>query len=309
MIIVIFFISYFFTFQLLKTDISNEEFIRMILSQNNPNVEYEYHTGNILLKITNFISNIDLRNPFTMIKNNYVFKDNSDNASDEEPVYHSESEYINDPYPDKVIENPTIYLYNTHQLETYQKANTESYNVTPNVMMASYILREKLESKGLTAIVEENNVSEILKINNWNYASSYQVTKLLMEDAKEKNPTLEYFIDLHRDSVGRSISTTTIGNKSYAKILFVVGLENPNYQKNLNFINELQSLFEEKYPGLSRGIYKKQGSGVNGVYNQDFSEKTILIEIGGEENTIEEVYHTIEAIADVLSAYIGGKNE
>ena len=68
MIIVIFFISYFFTFQLLKTDISNEEFIRMILSQNNPNVEYEYHTGNILLKITNFISNIDLRNPFTIIK-------------------------------------------------------------------------------------------------------------------------------------------------------------------------------------------------------------------------------------------------
>lgn len=304
-----FLISYFFTFNLLKTDISNEEFIRMILSQNNPNVEYEYHTGNILLKIMSFISNIDLKKPISIIKNNYVFKDNSDNASDEEPVYHSDSKYINDPYPNKVIENPIIYLYNTHQLETYQKANTESYNITPNVMMASYILREKLESKGLTAIVEENNVSEILKMNNWNYASSYQVTKLLMEDAKEKNPTLEYFIDLHRDSVSRSISTTTIGNKNYAKILFIVGLENPNYQKNLNFTNKLQNLFEEKYPGLSRGIYKKQGSGVNGVYNQDFSEKTILIEIGGEENTIEEVYHTIEAIADILSIYIGDNNE
>ena len=43
----------------------------MILSQNNPNVEYKYHTGNILLKITSFISNIDLKKPISMIKNNY----------------------------------------------------------------------------------------------------------------------------------------------------------------------------------------------------------------------------------------------
>ena len=287
----------------------------MILASNNPSIEYEYPKTNILIKLTNFIGQIDIKNPFTIIKNNYVFKDNSDNASDvnieddNEETVSNESLYVNDPYPDKEIKNPTVYIYNTHQLEEYQKTSSESYNITPNVMMASFILREKLENNGIIALVEENNVSEILKINNWNYASSYKVTKLLMEDAKEKNPTLEYFIDLHRDSVSKKISTTTIGDKNYAKILFIVGLENPNYQKNLDFTNNLQGLFEEKYPGLSRGIYKKQGSGVNGVYNQDFSDKTILIEVGGTENTIEEVYNTIEAITDVLTTYIGGEYE
>ena len=48
----------------------------------------------------------------------------------------------------------------------------------------------------------------------------------------------------------------------------------------------------ELYPGLSKGIYKKGGPGVNGVYNQDFSPYTILIEIGGYENTTNEVLNT-----------------
>lgn len=310
-VIVFFLISYSFTSSILRTDISNEEFIRLILSENNPNIDYSYSGKGLFIKFVSFVGQIDLKKPFTMIKNNYVFKDNSDNDSDLEEIEEvsSESEYINDPYPNKEINNPIIYIYNTHQLEEYQQMSNQSYNVTPNVMMASYILREKLGNKGITSLVEENNVSEILKINNWNYASSYKVTKLLMEDAKVKNPSLKYFIDLHRDSVSRKISTTTINNKSYAKILFIVGLENANYQKNLDFTNSLQLLFEEKYPGLSRGIYKKQGSGVNGVYNQDFNEFTILIEVGGAENTIEEVYNTIDAIADILSIYIGEKNE
>lgn len=50
-------------------------------------------------------------------------------------------------------------------------------------MMASYILREKLNRNGISTIVEENDVTEFLKTNNWNYASSYKVTKLLMQDA------------------------------------------------------------------------------------------------------------------------------
>ena len=63
-------------------------------------------------------------------------------------------------------------------------------------------------------------------------------------------------------------------------------------------------MFNEKYPGLSRGIYKKKGAGVNGVYNQDFSPKTILIEVGGQDNTIDEVFNTCEAISTILTEYI-----
>ena len=240
-----------------------------------------------------------------MIKSNYSYQDYADNSSDEEEQP-TGSEYVEDPYPEKEVTEPIVYLYNTHQLEEYKQENQESYNVTPNVMMLSYIVREKLNDKGIPTIVEENDVSAFLQANNWSYASSYKVTKLLMEDAKTKNPTLKYFIDLHRDSVSKSISTATINGKNYAKILFIIGLENPNYQENLTVTTTINNMLEEKYPGITRGIYKKEGKGVNGVYNQDFDKNTILFEVGGPENTIEEVLNTADAISTVLAEYIKG---
>lgn len=73
------------------------------------------------------------------------------------------------------------------------------------------------------------------------------------------------------------------------------------------FTEEINSLMNTKYPNLSKGIYKKGGAGVNGVYNQDFSNRTILIEIGGYENTPSEVLNSVLAFADcfmeVISKY------
>ena len=64
------------------------------------------------------------------------------------------------------------------------------------------------------------------------------------------------------------------------------------------------NLFNEYYPGISRGIYKKEGPGVDGIYNQDISPNSILIEVGGYQNNIEEVFNTIEAISNILYIYI-----
>ena len=171
-------------------------------------------------------------------------------------------------------------------------------------MTLSYILREELNKNNIPTIVEESSIQDILNINNLNYSASYKVSRMMMEDAKSKNSSLKYFIDLHRDSVNKKISSITINNKNYAKILFIIGLENPNYEKNLMVTEKINNMINIKYPNLSRGIYKKKGKGVNGVYNQDFSPNTILIEVGGEENTIDEVYNTSLAISDALVEYI-----
>lgn len=203
--------------------------------------------------------------------------------------------------------SPTVYLYNTHQREQYNMEALQPYNITPNVMMASYMLQEALKKKDISSVVEENDVTKLLTDRKLNYAASYQVTKELMTKAKEKYHTLEYFIDLHRDSVSSSISTVEIEKKHYAKVMFLVGLENDNYEENLSFITTINDRLEQKYPGISRGIWKKGGKGVNGIYNQDFNSHTILIEVGGEENTIEEVYHTIEALAEILAPLMKGE--
>lgn len=113
-----------------------------------------------------------------------------------------------------------------------------------------------------------------------------------MEDAKLNNSSLKYFIDVHRDSLKKDRTTVTIGDKDYAKILFLLGLENPNYNENLEFITKINDKLNSLYPGLSKGILKKSGAGVNGVYNQDFSPYTILVEFGGVDNTTYEVLNS-----------------
>lgn len=297
-IVIIASFSFCLTLRYFVRNLDNELFIKLLLKNGNRHIEIK-DNNNYFSKMLKVISNIDFKEPTTLLNMNYIEKEN--NVKIEEPTFNEN--HISDPYNNESKE-PLVYLYNTHQTEEYSTNNIEIYNITPTVMMTSYILREKLNNNGIPTIVEENNVTEFLNTNNWSYSSSYKVTKLLMEDAYSKNNSLKYFIDLHRDSVKKSISTTNINGVSYAKILFIVGLENKNYIENLKVTETLNNKFKEKYPGISRGIYKKQGSGVNGVYNQDFNSNTILIEVGGYENTIDEVYNTCEAIATILTEYI-----
>ena len=86
--------------------------------------------------------------------------------------------------------------------------------------------------------------------------------------------------------------------------MFLLGLENTNYKSNQVFMEKLEKWLNINYPRLSRGIYEKKGKGVNGVYNQDFSSNCILIEVGGEENTYEEVTNTMDVIAQMFYEYM-----
>ena len=94
-----------------------------------------------------------------------------------------------------------------------------------------------------------------------------------------------------------------INGKPYARLFFVVGKENANYDKNLSLAKELNHKLEEKYPGISRGVFVKTKDDGNGVYNQDLSSKSMLLEFGGVENTKEELDNAIKAFAEVFSEY------
>ena len=201
-------------------------------------------------------------------------------------------------------ETPSIYIYNTHDTEEYTPTSFAEYSVMPTVKLADYVLKEELEKKGYNVLIEETTISSVRSTMGLNYAGSYQASRVLLEAAKKTNPSLEYFIDLHRDSISKDKTTLVYNDKTYAKILFLIGLENPNYQENLEFTTLISNKLNEKIPGLSKGIYKKQGAGVNGIYNQDFSPRTILIELGGPENTIDEVYETLLILSEVLSEVI-----
>ena len=287
--------------------ITNEEFIIFLLNNGNANFTKDYKFTNVINKTVNYILKIDFTNPVSLF-NGTILNSSSNQNKDDNEFYDIDklkeiSSYISD--PNKIDEkNPLIYLYNSHQLENYNNYNLEIYGITPNVLMASYLLKEKLNERGLSTIVEDTNLTEFITLNNWSYNNSYKASRIFLLDKKNTYPSLKYFIDIHRDSVNREISTVKISNQNYARILFVVGLEHNKYQKNLDFTNKLNDISNKLYPGLSRGVLKKSGEGVDGIYNQDVNENVILIEIGGIDNNIEEVLNTINALCDILQRYI-----
>jgi len=313
-IYLVFSITFYYSLRNSK-NINNNMFINFLLEGGNSHLLGDYKLIDIVNTSTNYLFNIDFKNPSTILNTSILrgnseiygieleYNDDYSNLDELKKV----SSYIEDPNPVDV-NNPIIYIYNSHQLENYNSSNLDIYGITPNVLMASYLLKEKLNSKGISTIVEDANLSEFLNLNGWNHASSYKASRIFILDKMNKYSSLKYFIDIHRDSVGRSSTTTNINGKEYAKILFVVGLEHDNYKANLKTSEEVNNLVNKYYPSLSKGILKKEGAGVDGIYNQDISPNSILIEIGGVDNNIDEVLNTIEALSNVFSYYVNGEN-
>lgn len=244
---------------------------------------------NFLLKEQKIIQSEDslfkkLATNLDFLLKNYYFKEENINN---ELVYKEEKM------------NHVVYIYNTHDDESYGDVSITKVNEK---------LKEKLANYKIASIIETRSVSSYLRDNSLQYKESYDVSRLFLEEARNKYKNLEYFIDIHRDSVKKDITTVMINGKKYARIMFVLGLENPNYLENKVFMEQLNTYLERNYSGISRGIYEKEGSKVNGVYNQDVDSHVILIEVGGFENNFEEVLNSTELIAEALYYVIGDNN-
>lgn len=283
-ILIGFFLSYLYFYYKVRNMISSEDYLNYLLKVGfNKQIDSSYIKSSLL-------SNIKF-------DNTSVTENNNDDTSQ-----------ITDKSNTKEVSNstkPIIYIYSTHDTEGYASSYFNIYNIKPDVKIASYYLQEKLSDLGLNTIVEKRMIKDALNKNNWVYKDSYKASRIYLENTYQNNTSLKYFIDLHRDSSLKSKTTTTIDGKSYARVMFLVGLEHDNYNANLKVATDINNLIKAKYPSLTRGIYKKSGPGVNGIYNQDFNSNCILIELGGQYNTMLEVSNTIDILAKILYDYIG----
>ena len=262
---------------------SNQGFINNILN--------DMKNTSVNQLLTNINKNI-FNSPLVLLKNELKYRNNVNSQ-------------INLVYKENTL--PLIYIYNSHQGEKYSYKYLEEYNIVPNVLMASHMLSEKLNNYGINTIVEENNILEYMDINNLDHSGSYIASRYFLENTMKKYNSIELYIDLHRDAISHKNSYISINGKDCAKILFVIGLEYDTYEENLKVVEKLNTIINNKYPNLSRGIMKKQGYGVNGVYNQDLNSNVILIEIGGHENNIDEVNNTLDLVADSIKEYLNEK--
>ena len=300
-------------FKLFKT---NDNLITYIMESSNHLISSNLSYTDKISDISILLTNLDVKNPSTLFQDDFVYTTNiTDNSNlvtyNLFPLFQNLVKNFTNITEAVVNLNtniPLVYIYNTHQTEEYIIENNNIHNLTPNVYSAAYILKDLLEKKNIKTIVEDGNISSYLKNNNLNYDDSYIASRYYLEQAISKYPSVQIFIDLHRDALTHDVATIEYEGKKYAKVLFVVGLEHDNYGKNLDFANELNNLILENYSFLTRGILKKSGPLVNGIYNQDLSNRVILLEVGGNESTMEEVYNTLELISEIIYIKYGDIN-
>ena len=198
-----------------------------------------------------------------------------------------------------------VFIYHTHNRESWlphlpsAKTADEAYHEKVNIVKVGLKLGEELEKRGIGTQVDQTDIGRILAQKDRSFGASYDESRRVVEAALQKNKDIVYMFDLHRDAAPREHTTFEMNGKAYARPFFIIGKNNPHYEKNIRFAEKLNNLLEERYPGLSRGVLARQSG--HGEYNQSLSEHNVLIEIGGVENTLEESYRTAEILAEVIA--------
>ncbi|RCX22733.1 stage II sporulation protein P [Fontibacillus phaseoli] len=198
-----------------------------------------------------------------------------------------------------------VMIYHSHPQESYNPLlgtngdNPSSAEEKKNVGLVGEFLAKELERKGVAAMHSFQNYAAT--VSNYNYNYSYKYSRETVKTAMAENGKLQYFIDIHRDSQRHEKTTTQINGESYAQVYFIIGHANENWRKNEAFANSIHDRLEKSYPGISRGIWGKTSSQGNGEYNQSLSPQSILIEIGGIDNSEEELERTSQVLAGIIA--------
>lgn len=204
--------------------------------------------------------------------------------------------------------SPEVLIMHTHATESYQPTlnkwfskeyNSRTTDNTKNVTAVGDKIERELIAAGI-GVIHDRTLHDYPSYNGSYERSAATVKRILKE-----NPTIKVVLDIHRDAIQPDSNSmispvTTIDGKDCAQVMIISGCDNgkmnmPNYMENLKFSALLQTHMEQSYKTLTRPIlfdYRK--------YNQDLTTGSILIEVGGHANTLEEALNSGELIGKSL---------
>ncbi len=203
-------------------------------------------------------------------------------------------------------EEPQILIYHTHSKESFIDSvpGDESTTIVGIGDYLAQLLQEKYGYRVMhhTACYDEER----------DYA--YSESLPAMEELLAQNPSIEVVIDLHRDEMPEDRRLVVdLQGRPTAQFMFFNGmsqtrkgkidyLENPYLSQNLAFSFQMQVASNEYYPGIARRIYLKAYR-----YNMHLCPKTLLIELGAQNNTVEEIRNACEPLAHILHLVLSGE--
>ncbi len=201
---------------------------------------------------------------------------------------------------------PLVLVLHTHGTEGYFEDNTnlsdfaangiDSYLIEENtsfrttdpeksVVQVGKVFSDTLNAQGIPTL--HCTIMHDKDDFNSAYINSAETVKQMLA----AYPSIQYVIDLHRDSVVRGESyvksLTTIENTPSAQVMLVVGTgqngRHPNWEQNLIVATGFKDRMDLLYPTLSRSLYLRTAR-----FNQEYLPGCMLLEVGSAANTLEE---------------------
>lgn len=204
-----------------------------------------------------------------------------------------------------------ILIYHTHGAsEAF--ADSRSGKIEDGVIGVGELLKSELEKNGYQVLHDTTKYDWM--DGRIDRSKAYNVSLEGVQRQLEQNPDIQVLIDLHRDSVGKNKHTyTTINGKRSAIVMFFNGmsrnregeieyLSNPNREANLAFSLQLKCHAMELFEGFTKPIYLKGYR-----YNLHLKERSLLIELGNENNTVEEAKNAAAPLAKVIADVLKGE--
>lgn len=204
-------------------------------------------------------------------------------------------------------DNPQILIYHTHSREAFADS-AEGDEAQSIVGVGEYLAQILRDRYGYHVL----HHTESYDSESRDYAYSNALPAI--EKVLAENPSVEVVIDLHRDAMPEEKRLVmNLQGKPTAQFMFFNGLsrtakgsidylENPNLADNLAFSFQMQAACNEYYPGLARRVYLKAYR-----YNMHVCPKTLLIELGAQNNTLEEAKNACDPLAHVLHLVLSGE--
>jgi len=209
---------------------------------------------------------------------------------------------------------PRVLIYHTHATEAYCQDGNDTYvesgswrteDETKSVVAVGELLANLLEGDYGIPTIHDTTNHEPPKLS-----TSYSRSLLTMQAYQEQYPTIEYFIDVHRDAYGKTVTEPTdyveIDGKQVARIMFVVGTgegatgtgfdEMPDFDSNYAFASDITARLRTISGRLARDVRIKTGR-----YNQHVSAHCLLVEVGHNANTLAQALAAVPYLAEAIA--------
>lgn len=208
---------------------------------------------------------------------------------------------------DRQVSGPQILIYHTHSQESFADS-VPGDSSTSVVGVGEQLSRILTEQYGYEVLHHTGQYD--IKTRDDAYANALPAIEQLLEE----NPSIQVVIDLHRDEMPEETRLVmNLDGRSTARFMFFNGLSrtrktgnldylhNDYQEDNLAFSFQMKQKAEEYYPGLTRKIYLKGYR-----YNMHLCPRTLLIELGAQNNTVEEAMNACDPLAHLLDMVLSG---